>query len=289
MTAGHPTRDSSARPSLVRRAAAQLRLSSWFYLGLHAPALRRSYPECRVRAAAGREPDLVRALVALYRGAPALEPGRVEAINFRCAAITPASTGGKFFLKQFPRNHTLHDLERALRCSRVDRAWRAAHLLPRLQILTPRPVGTARARAVEGRVVEYLATEWVHDALSYHLRLRGVGEEAGRTALLEEFASHLRHWHDCGIYLRDLVTNVLTRRAGDRLEYWLTDLDQLHPIRRITRGRVLHQMRQLARWSGPLNPEEARAIVLSYLGRARGGFAEQIAEALLATLPAPVE
>jgi hypothetical protein len=245
----------------------------------------------------------------------------VERINFRCAAITLkegsgaasaayAGGGERYFFKEFPRGHALHDVDRALRCSRVDRAWRAAHLLPRLGILTPRAVGTAFCRSEDGRPTEYLATEWVEGAVPYHLRLRAVGDDAAaRSARLREFASQMRRWHDCGVYLRDLVTNVLTREseggsagatpplagsgllasggfAAAQMEYWLTDLDQLHPYRRLTRGRILHQMRQLARWSGPLDAQEARAIVVSYLGAAGSRIAEAVEEVLLTTEPA---
>jgi hypothetical protein len=282
----------------VARLLAQARLALRFYLGLGTPGVRRTYADCRVRAAAGRAPDLVRRLVALYRGEAGAEAGSVETINFRCAAITLPESGERVFFKEFPPRHRLHDVERLLRCSRVDRAWRAAHLLPRLGILTPRAVGTAFARLGDGRPVEYLATEWLDGALPYHMRLRAVsGDRAARAALLRGFAGHLRCWHDCGVYLRDLVKNVLTlapdagvecclTRASDGgLQYWLTDLDQLHPARRLTTGRLLHQMRQLAYWAGPLAGHEADAITAGYLGDARGRMARIIKEVLLTTAP----
>jgi hypothetical protein len=272
--------------SPAARLLAQARLARRFYLGLGAPGVRRKYADCSVRAAAGRTPDLVRRLVALYRGDAGAEAGSVETINFRCAAITLAESGERLFLKEFPRHHRLHDLERLLRCSRVDRAWRAAHLLPELGILTPRAVGMAFARLEDGRPVEYLATEWLDGAVPYHMRLRAVSaDRAARAALLGEFADHLRCWHDCGVYLRDLVKNVLTSASNGGLEYWLTDLDQLHPARRLTRGRLLHQMRQLAYWTGPLTEDEAEVIIAGYLGDARGRIARIIREVLLTTPP----
>jgi hypothetical protein len=275
--------------SPVARLLAQAGLALRFYLGLGTPGVRRTYAECSVRAAAGRAPDIVRRLVALYRGEAGAEAGSVETINFRCAVITLAESGEKVFFKEFPRHHRLHDLERLLRCSRVDRAWRAAHLLPRLGILTPPAVGTAFARLEDGRPMEYLATEWLDGALPYHTRLRAVsGDRAARAALLREFAGHLRCWHDCGVYLRDLVKNVLTRASDGGLEYWLTDLDQLHPARRLTTGRLLHQMRQLAYWTGPLAGDEADAIIAGYLGDARGRTARIIREVLLTTAPKAV-
>ena len=273
--------------SAARRQAAQMRLCLLFYLGLGAPGVRRTYPECRLRAAAGRAPDLVRDLVALYRGEGDAGAGTVETINFRSAAVTPAGGREKFFVKEFPRGHAWHDVERALRCSRVDRAWRAAHLLPRLGILTPRAVGAAVTRAPDGAPLEFLVTEWLERGIPYHLRLRAVSDDTeARRGLLEAFGDELRRWHDRGIYLRDLVKNVLTRESDGGMEYWLTDLDQIHPGRRVTRSRVLHQMRQLARWSGPLAAEEARAIVGHYLGTTRGRTAEAIEEALLTAEPA---
>ena len=258
-------------------------LCARFYLGLGAPCRRATYPECRVRAAAGYTPELVRDLLALRRGES--EAGDVEEVNFRCRVITPAGGGQRFFLKNFPRGHALHDLERMLSCSRVDRAWRAAHLLPRLGMLTPAAVGTGFAR-VDGQPMEYLVTEWLPDALPYHIRLRRTHDPAGRARMLREFALHLRHWHDSGIYLRDLVTNVLTRESPQGLEYWLTDLDQLHPIRLVTRKRLLHQMAQLARWTGPLTDSEAETVAAAYFGRASERTIEVVAEVLLSTPPA---
>ncbi len=262
-----------------------MRLSLTFYFGLGAPAVRATYPECRVRAAAGYSPEFVRTLLALRRGQA--RPGTVDEINFRCVVISPTGSSQRFFFKDFPRGHALHDIERSLRCSRVDRAWRAAHLLPRLGILTPRPVGTILATE-GGEPMEYLATEWLPDALPYHMRLRGVEGSEARRRMLEGFAAHLRRWHDCGIYLRDLVTNVVTRGSPGGIEYWLTDLDQLHPYRRVTAGRLLNQMRQLARWSGPVTEDEADAIVVGYLGTPKHRIAQTLRQALLKTPPAEV-
>ncbi|MCJ7751715.1 MAG: lipopolysaccharide kinase InaA family protein [Armatimonadetes bacterium] len=270
-------------PSPLRRFASQARLSLTFYLGLGAPAVRATYPECRVRAASGYSPEFVRTLLALRRGES--DAGTAEEINFRCVVISPAGSDQRFFFKDFPRGHALHDIERTIRCSRLDRAWRAAHLLPRLGILTPRPVGTILATE-GGEPGEYLATQWLPDALPYHLRLRAVEGLERRRRMLEEFARHLRRWHDCGIYLRDLVTNVLTRESPGGIEYWLTDLDQLHPYRRLTRKRLLHQIRQLARWTGPLSKEEAEIILRGYLGEVTGRGGLAIQEALLTTPPA---
>ena len=270
-------------PSPVRRLGSQARLSVTFYLGLGAPAARAAFPECRVRAAAGYTPDFVRTLLAMRRGES--DAGTVERINFRCVIISPAGSDQRFFFKDFPRGHALHDIERAVRCSRVDRAWRAAHLLPRLGILTPRPVGTILSTE-GGEPIEYLATEWLPNALPYHVRLRTADSTETRSRMLDEFARHLRRWHDCGIYLRDLVTNVLTRESPNGIEYWLTDLDQLHPYRRVTQKRLLHQIRQLARWTGPLGKEEAEIILRGYLGELAGKGARAIEQALLTTPPA---
>ena len=283
MTRSADSQDGVAPAPPLRRLSTQARLSLRFYLGLGAPCQRAAYPECRVRAAAGYTPELVRDLLALRRGES--EAGDVEEVNFRCRVITPAGGGQRFFLKNFPRGHALHDLERMLSCSRVDRAWRAAHLLPRLGMLTPAAVGTGFAR-VDGQPMEYLVTEWLPDALPYHIRLRRTHDPAGRARMLREFALHLRHWHDSGIYLRDLVTNVLTRESPQGLEYWLTDLDQLHPIRLVTRKRLLHQMAQLARWTGPLTESEASAIISACLGRISNDDYERLESVLLSTPPA---
>ncbi len=283
-----PSFQAPTPPSTARRLRAQAWLGVRFYLGLGAPAVRRAFADCQVRAAAGREPEMIRTLLGLHRGLSGEAAGSVATINFRCSLITLARSGERIFFKEFPRVHALHDLERALRCSRADRAWRAAHLLPRVGILTPRPVGTARARSENGIPVEYLATEWVEGGMPYHVRVREAGgDRDARATLLQEFAGRLRFWHDCGVYLRDLVTNVLTRESHGGREYWLTDLDQLHPARRLTRRRLLHQVRQLARWCGPLTPDEARATVLGYLGTVHGNTAVAIEHALLTTQPAP--
>jgi hypothetical protein len=284
MTRGADGQKAVAPAPPLRRLSAQARLAFRFYLGLGAPCQRATYPECRVRAALGYTPELVRGLIALRRGDSAA--GEVREINFRCRVITPTGSNLRFFLKDFPRRDALHDVERALRCSRVDRAWRAAHLLPRLGILTPAPVGAAVA-PVEGQPMEYLVTEWLPDAVPYHLRLREVREREDRARMLREFALRLRRWHDCGIYLRDLVTNVLTRESAQGREYWLTDLDQLHPLKRITRKRLLHQMAQLARWTGPLTEWDAATIMMAYFDRASERAVNGIMEALLVTPPAP--
>jgi len=273
-------------PSTGRRLWAQLRLSVPFYLGLGAPSTRRAYPRYRIQVAAGYTADLMRRVVALYRGDVPTAADRVEEVNFRSASVTLAESGERFFVKQFPRRHHLHDVEHILRCSRARRAWRAAHLLPRCNILTPRPVGIALARADGGAPVEYLATEWLDRATPYHVRLRAADREASRPRLLREFALHMRRWNDRGVYLRDLVTNVLTRDLPGGMEYWLTDLDQFHPLRRLTRRRLLHQMAQFARWSGPLSTEEAREIATSYLGVSSHGAMHSIEHVLLTTPPA---
>lgn len=270
-------------PSALHRLGAQVRFGLRFYLGLGAPASRAVYSECTARAAAGYRPELVRRLLALRLGEA--DDGETEEINFRCTVIRPADEEQRFFFKDFPRQHSLHDVERVLRCSRVDRAWRAAHLLPRMGILTPGPVGTAIAFG-EGGPTEYLATEWLPEGAPYHVRLRDAAGAAERREMLCEFGRHLRHWHDCGIYMRDLVTNVVTKSSPTGLEYWLTDLDQIHPVKRVSRNRLRHQMRQLARWSGPLSGDEAAAIVQAYLGRRTGAVAAAIEHDLLGTPPA---
>ncbi len=235
-----------------------LKLAIPFYLGLGMPCARRRYPDCAVRAARGRSPDLVRALLLAYRG----EGEEVRRINHRCAEITLPDEG-RFFFKEFSRLHRFHDLERALRLSRVDRAWRAAHLLPRLGIATPRAVGTALARAENRAPVEYLATEWLEGARPFPEAVRAAGNPGGRLTLLREFALRLRQWYERGVYLRDLVKNVLvTENAGERT-YWLTDLDGLHPAKRVTRARIMRHMRQIAHYVGPLTEEEARTVVES--------------------------
>ena len=266
-----------------RRAVAHLRLGMPFYAGWGAPAVTRRYPECRVRAAKGRSTDLLRSLLAAYRGEAAEGVGAVEEINYRCAAITVAGTGERLFLKEFPRQHWFHGVERALGCSRVDRAWRAAHLLPRLGVLTPPAVGTVRSHTVEGAAVEYLATEWLDGAVPFPERLKAAGEEGGtRAAMLREVARAMRGWHELGIYLRDLVKNVLVRDGESGRSYWLTDLDSLHPYRWVTRKRLLRVMRQLGHWAGPLSREEAHAVCEAYLGNTEGPLACSMIEGLLA-------
>jgi hypothetical protein len=151
-------------------------------------------------------------------------------------------------------------------------------------VLTPAAVGSAFA-VVDGQPMEYLVTEWLPDAVPYHLRLREMRDRGDRARTLQQFAQHLRSWHGSGIYLRDLVKNVLTRGSAQSLEYWLTDLDQLHPIKHITRKRVLQQMRQLSLWTGPLTEWEADTIAMAYLGRAGERTLNAIAHVLLTTPP----
>jgi hypothetical protein len=263
-----------------------LRLATRFYLGLGAPARGRRYPDCSVRAAAGYDPELVRTLLLIYRGESA--GGEARKINHRCAEIRLASgrpaqdpegsfevPEGRFFFKEFPWRDAWHGVERFLRLSRVDRAWRAAHLLPRVGINTPPAVGTVIARGPGGRVVEYLATEWLDGARPFPEAVRGAKNAEERLSLLCEFARSLRFWHDQGVYLRDLVKNVLVTEADGKRTYWLSDLDGLHPAKRVTRARVLWHMRQLAHHVGPVGRacppaawrEEAKAVCAAYAKR----------------------
>ena len=263
-----------------------LRLATWFYFGLGAPARGRRYPDCSVRAAAGYDPELVRTLLLIYRGESA--GGEARKINHRCAEIRLASgrpaqdPEGRFFFKEFPWRDAWHGVERFLRLSRVDRAWRAAHLLPRFGINTPPAVGTVIARGPGGRVVEYLATEWLDGARPFPDAVRGAKSAEERLTLLCEFARSLRFWHDQGVYLRDLVKNVLVRDGESGRSYWLTDLDSLHPYRWVTRKRLLRVMRQLGHWAGPLSREEAHAVCEAYLGNTEGPLACSMIEGLLA-------
>jgi len=254
-----------------------------FYLGLGAPVRRVRYPECSVRAARGYPPELVRTLLALYLGRAEEGAGSMERLKYRCGRVTPAGQSDAFFFKEFPRHHFAHDVERHLHLSRVDRAWRAAHLLPRLGLLTPRAVGTAQGRACDGTVMEYLATEWLEDAVPFPQALRLAGDDTeARAARLHEFAHLLRDCHRRGIYVRDFVKNVLVQEQGGTRSYWLTDLDGLHPFRRVTRRRVLFHMAQLAYYC-PLSEEEARLVCETYLGTAEGEWAGRVREALQAT------
>jgi hypothetical protein len=260
-----------------------------FYLGLGAPATRSRRGEWVVRAAPGHSCDMIADLVHRYQRQEE-HIVTVKRINHRCAMVT-SQTGERYFVKEFPRQHGFHDLERAIRLSRVDRAWRAAHLLPLLGILTPRAVGTAGMSGAGGTVTEYLAAEWLDAAVPYPGVVRAAGEHRERRLLLlREFAAHLRHWHRQGVYVRDLVKNVLVREltasgtdaqaaAGERT-YLLSDLDGFHPLRRVTRARVLHQMRQLAHHVGPFGEEEVRAVCDCYLPGGGGAWGERIAEAL---------
>jgi hypothetical protein len=261
---------------------AQIGFGARFYLGLGAPAERRRYPECAVRAAQGYSPELLRTLPAIYLGKAGEEAGTRERVNFRCCRITVPGQPGGFFFKEFPRHHFAHDLERRIRLSRVDRAWRAAHLLPKVGLLTPRAVGTVQRPDLGGEMMEYLATEWFAGGLPFPeaLGLAGSDPEA-RAARLREFTDLMGRCHDHGVYLRDLVKNVLVKEEGGRRSYWLTDLDSVHPIRRISRRRILFHMGQLAYYC-PLTPDEARLVCDTYLGTTQGGWAARVVEALTA-------
>jgi hypothetical protein len=261
-------------------ALAQVSFGVRFYLGLSAPAERSRYPECCTRAARGYSTDLVRTLHAVYVGKADAEAGTMERVNYRCGRITLAGEPGAFFFKEFPRHHAAHDLERRLRLSRVDRAWRAAHLLPKLGLLTPRAVGTVTRADIGGEVTEYLATEWLPGGLPFPqaLRLLGDAPEA-RAALLREFTELMRRAHAQGVYLRDLVKNVLVREEEGVRAYWLTDLDGVHPIRRVNRRRILFHLGQLAYYC-PMSEEEAGLVCEAYVGTTQGEWAGKAREAL---------
>lgn len=246
-----------------------------FYLGLGAPCEHRRYPECRVRAAAGHSPELIRALLAVYRGES--EEGKAERLKPSCCRVTLAGHADPFFVKEFPSRHPANDLERWARISRGERSWRAAHLLPRIGIATPRAIGLGQAQGRDGRVAEYLVTEWLEGAQQFPRALAAAG---ARAALLREFAGFMRQCHGGDLYTRDLVKNVLVVERGGERRYWLCDLDGLHPYRRVTAKRVLFHMRQLAHHARP-TATEARLICEGYLGTAEGAWAERVVEALM--------
>jgi len=278
-------------PSSARSLADWLRLCIRFYLGLGAPCVWRTYPDGRVRAASSQSADLVHALVSAYAGKPA-PPSlagkgadadlRTERINFRCARITLIGLGESFFVKEFPRLRAWHDLERWVKCSRVDRAWRAGHLLPSLGLLTPRPRGTAQLREDNGLITEYLVTEWLESATPFPRSIAGA-DARERAAMLREFAQHMCLWHVRGVYLRDLAKNVLVRSKGGARQYWLTDLDGLHPLRRPTRSRMLRQMRQFGHWAKP-GQEEAQLIAQYYLREGQAGSGRGKMQAIVTEL-----
>lgn len=248
-----------------------------FYLGLGAPCERRRYPECRVRAARGYSPELVRALVAVYRGES--QEGEAEPVKPSCGRVTLTDQERPFFVKEFPSRHRANDLERWARLSRGERSWRAAHLLPRVGIATPRAIGLGHARRADGRAMEYLVTEWLDGARQFPKALAAGGAEA-RAALLGEFAGFMRQCHRGDIYTRDLVKNVLVMESGGERQYWLCDLDGLHPYRRVTAKRILFHMRQLAHHARP-TITEARLICEAYLGTTKGRWAERVVAALM--------
>jgi len=261
---------------------AQVGLGVRFYLGLGAPGERRRYPECSVRSARGYSPEFLRTLLAIYLGKAAAEVGTMERVNFRCGRITVPGQPTEFFFKEFPRHHFAHDLERRVRLSRVDRAWRAAHLLPRMGLLTPRAVGTVQRPDVGGEMMEYLATEWFGGGLPFPDALSLVGSDLdARAVRLREFTELMGRCHDRGVYLRDLVKNVLVKDEVGQRTYWLTDLDGLHPIRRINRRRILFHLGQLAYYC-PLTQDEARFVCDTYLGTTQGEWAGEVLGTLTA-------
>jgi hypothetical protein len=247
-----------------------------FYLGLGAPCERRRYPECRVRAAKGYSPDLVRTLLAVYRGES--QQGEAERIKPSCGRVTLVADAMPFFVKEFPSRGRANDLERWARLSRGERAWRAAHLLPRAGLATPRAIGAAQARGRDGRMVEYLMTEWLEGARPFP---RALAETEARAELLREVAAFMRQTHRADIYTRDLVKNVLVVESEGERRYWLCDLDGLHPYRRVTAKRILFHMRQLAHHARP-TVSEARLICEAHLGTTEGKWAEQIVRTLTA-------
>ncbi len=267
---GSELRDAG-RPT---KLGSYLWLNTHFYLGLGAPRTARRSPDCRLRAALGHSPDQVRAAVDHYRSG-----NGARTINFRCARVIVPGSDCALFVKEFPPLRRFHGLERRLRCSRVDRSWRAGHLLPQLGLPTPRVIGTAQMRSAQTGIVEYLVTEWLEGVVPFPVLLKQTPAD-GRAPLLEEFARHMCLWHDRGVYLRDLVKNVLVTGTGDARRYLLTDLDGLHPIRWPNRTRLLFHMRQLAQWAKPLSDGEARAICRGYFGGASAGLEHEILESL---------
>ena len=264
---------------MKRDLRASLSFGVRFYLGIGVPTRYRRGPDGRFRTAAGRTPELLRDLRALHRGEADATVGTVNRFNFRCTRVTLAASGESFFVKDFPRHHLAHDVERRLGLSRVDRAWRAAYLLPRFGVLTPAPVGSVQRPDADGAVTEYLVTEWVEGTLTFFKEFAAAATPAAREVRLREFVAFMALCHRRGVYLRDLVRNVLVREGEGRREHWLTDLDGIHPLRLVNTRRILFHMRQLAYYC-PLTPEEARLVRDLYLEGEEGDWAERVLAAL---------
>jgi hypothetical protein len=264
---------------MKRDLGASLSFGVRFYLGIGVPTRHRRYPDGRFRSAAGRTPELLRDLLALHRGEAEASAGSVDRFNFRCTRVTLAASGESFFVKDFPRHHFAHDVERRVGLSRVDRAWRAAYLLPRVGVLTPSPVGSVQQPDADGAVMEYLVTEWVEGTVPFFKDFATAATPEAREVRLREFVAFMALCHRRGVYLRDLVRNVLVREVEGKREFRLTDLDGIHPLRLVNTRRVLFHMRQLAYYC-PLAPEEARLVRDRYLEGEGGEWAERVLEAL---------
>jgi hypothetical protein len=276
MTSGN--RPISGLPKL----AAQVRWCARFYGTLFHHRNGARVGEAIVRAAPGYTPEFVEELVRISRedNNPA-----VHVVNFRSRIVTLGEPARRYFVKEFTRYHPLHDVERVLRCSRADRVWAAALLLPQLGFPTPPPVGTVVLPNPGRGTTDYCVTEMVEGALPVHHRMLPLEGEA-RLSLLRDYLLQMRRWHDTSVYLRDLLPNVLTTETPEGIHFYLTDLDQLHPYRRITRKRLLHHFQHLAKWFGPLSEEEQTFILETFAGTTEGSLARDLLRVLLATPPA---
>jgi hypothetical protein len=275
---------TTTRPvSGLHKLTAQARWCQLFYGAMLRAGRGPRVGEVVVRAAAGYPPELVAELVScsLDEDSPL-----VQMVNFRSRIVAYGEPVRRFFVKEYPHLNAWHGLERVLRCARVDRAWAAAQVLPKLGFLTPPPVGMV-VRPQQGRgTIAYGITEMIEEALPFHRRLLPLEGEA-RQARLREYVEQMRRWHDVSVYLHDLLPNVLTKQRADEWDYYLTDLDQLHPYRRLTRKRLLHQFYHLARWTGPLSEEEQRMVVQTFAGEITGALARDLFRVLAETLPSP--
>jgi len=120
-------------------------------------------------------------------------------------------------------------LEHLVRMDKAARMLRASPRVARAGIRTPR----IHARVAEGppcrRHHVSLVCEDIAGCLPLPLYYPNL-EPARRTPFLKAAITFLRHVHDAGLYMTDMVKNieVATPRAHDGWEFWFFDLDKVY-------------------------------------------------------------
>jgi hypothetical protein len=232
------------------------------------------------------EPAALAALLAQHRGALLARDARLLASGPRASISAVAAEGLRGVVKESPWRGLARALADALRGSAGRRAWLAAHGLAARRIGAARPLAFLERRRLGIPVASWIVLEDLRPAAPAAFALeRG---EAGAGEVLGALARLLVVLHRGGVDHGDLkATNVLLRRAGERLEPALVDLEAVRFRRRLGDARRLAALAELNASLPDAFPADARCAAFERYARAlpfAAGPARALAELVDASL-----